>query len=384
MEVSDATPASPVTECHAMHANLAHRTLSASVLALAFGAAFAATAGAQGSSSPRTVGHVYEATNSSGGNAIQVFDRAGDGRLTAAGQVGTGGLGSGGSLHSQGGVIRDGNLVFAVNGGSGTVSALQVTSHGLVPRDTIPSLGTLPVSVTARNGIGYVVNQGSDTITGFRYSHDGALSALPGSSRPLTVNPARGITDAAQIEFTPDGSSLLVTEKASNTVNTFAVRSGYAQGPVAHPAAGTTPYGFDFDTRGHAVVSEAGSGSASSYDVGRRGFGVVSAAVRDTQAAACWLVVTRSGYAYAVNAASGTVSAYRVGRDGSLTLQAAVAADTGAGGTDAALSADQRLLYVRLGGGVISSWAVGRDGSMTDLGTTQGAAAFGTAGLAAE
>ena len=94
---------------------------------------------------------------------------------------------------------------------------------------------------------------------------DGDLSPLPGSTRPLTPNPAGGITDAAQIQFTPDGSALLVTEKASNTLDTFAVRGGYAGTAVPHASAGTTPYGFDFDARGHAIVSEAASGSASSY-----------------------------------------------------------------------------------------------------------------------
>ncbi len=372
-----------------MHHHLARpstrRSLSTAALAIGLGTAFAASASAHDGAPGvpgAAAGHVYEATNASGSNAVQVFDRAADGRLTASSLVPTGGAGSGASLHSQGGVIRAGNLLFAVNAGSATVSALQITDRGLVLRDTIPTSGTLPVSVTARDGVGYVVNQGSDTITGFRYTGNGHLFALAGSSRPLTPNPAGGITDAAQIQFTPDGSALLVTEKASNTLDTFAVRGGYAGRAVRHASAGTTPYGFDFDARGHAVVSEAASGSASSYDVGRRGFGVVSPAVSDTQAAACWLVVAK-GYAYAVNAASGTVSSYTVAKDGSLTLAAAVAATTGPGGTDATLSADQRSLYVRMGGGVVSSWAVGRDGSLTPLGTTQGAPAFGPAGLAA-
>jgi 6-phosphogluconolactonase (cycloisomerase 2 family) len=365
-----------------MHRHLARRSLSAAALAVGLGTAFAATASAHDSNARTPLGHVYETTNASTGNAIQVFDRDSGGRLTAGAVVPTGGLGSGASLHSQGGVVRQGDLLFTVNAGSATVSALQVTSHGLVLRDTVPTLGTLPVSVTVRGGVGYVVNQGSDTITGFRYAANGHLSALPGSTRALTPNPAGGITDAAQVQFTPDGSALLVTEKASNTLDTFAVRGGYAGTAVPHPSAGTTPYGFDFDARGHAVVSEAGSGSASSYDIGRRGFSVVSPAVSDTQAAACWLVVTR-GYAWAVNAASGTVSSYTVAGDGSLALKAAAAATTGPGGTDAAVSADQDNLYVRMGGGVVSSWAIGRDGSLTSLGTTQGAAAFGTAGLAA-
>lgn len=369
-----------------MHRLITRRALSAAALAVGLGTAFAASASAQGSPhggpSGAAAGHVYEATNASTGNAIQVFDRSADGRLTAAELVPTGGAGSGASLHSQGGVVRSGDLLFAVNAGSATVSTLEITRHGLVLRDTIPTLGTLPVSVTARDGVGYVVNQGTDTIAGFRYAGNGHLSPLPGSTRALTPNRAGGITDAAQIQFTPDGSTLLVTEKASNTLDTFAVRGGYAGAATPHPSAGTTPYGFDIDARGHAVVSEAATGSASSYAVGRRGVSVISPAVPDTQAAACWLVLTR-GYAWVVNAASGTVSSYTVGRDGSLALKSAAAATTGPGGTDAAVSADQQNLYVRMGGGVISSWAIGRDGSLTSLGTTQGASAFGPAGLAA-
>ncbi len=371
-----------ITKGQTMHRHLARRTISVAALTLGLGTAFAATASAQGHHSPTPAGHVYEATNASNGNAIQVFDRWADGRLIAAGLVATGGAGTGASLHSQGGVVREGDLLFAVNAGSATVSALQITRQGLVLRDTIPTNGTMPVSVTAHGGVGYVVNQGSDTISGFRYAKDGDLTPLPGSTRALTPNAAGGITDAAQVEFTPDGSTLLVTEKASNTLDTFAVRGGYAGAAVPHASAGTTPYGFAFDPRGHAIVSEAASGSASSYDVSRRGVRTLSSAVSDTQAAACWLVTAR-GYAYAVNAASGTVSSYTVAKNGTLTLKEAVAANTGAGGTDAAVSADQHFLYVRMGGGLVSSWSVGRDGSLTDLGTTQGAPAFGTAGLAA-
>lgn len=363
-----------------MHLQLAARSAAAGSLALALGVGFSAAAEADPGAN--VAGHVYEATNAAGGNAIQVFDRSADGHLATAATVSTGGSGSGGSLHSQGGVTRAGDLLFVVNAGSNSVSALEITTHGLVLRDTVSSGGALPVSVTVRAGIGYVVNQTSDTISGFHYSDTGHLSPLQGSTKALTPNPSGGITDAAQISFTPDGSTLVVTEKASNALDTFTVTDEYASGPVSHPSAGTTPYGFDFDPRGHAVVSEASSGSASSYAVGRRGFSLISSAVSNTQAAACWLVVSR-GYAWVVNAASGTVSSYAIAPDGSLTLVKAVAATTGPGGTDAALSQDGRSLHVRMGAGVVSSWAINRDGSLSTLGTTQGAASFGTAGLAA-
>jgi hypothetical protein len=55
--------------------------------------------------------------------------------------------GSGASLRSQGAVVLEGELLFAVNPGSATVSALPITAHGHVLRDTVPTNGSLPVSV---------------------------------------------------------------------------------------------------------------------------------------------------------------------------------------------------------------------------------------------
>jgi 6-phosphogluconolactonase len=328
------------------------------------------------------VGHTYEATNNATGNALVVFDRYANGSLQAAEQVATGGLGAGTSLHSQGGVARDRHLLFVVNAGDDSVSALAVTAHGLELRDRISTRGDFPVSVTVKDGVGYVLNQGSDTIRGFRYDGAGHLHSLSGSTRSLTPNPAGGTTDAAQVSFAPDGSSLVVTEKASSMIDTFTVEGGYAGKATAHPSAGTTPYGFDFDRRGHAIVSEATTGSASSYRV--RPFTPITEALSNTQQAACWLVVA-GNHAYVVNAASSSISSYRVARDGTLTLVAAVAAHTAAGPTDAAVSPDQRTLSVRLGDGSVASLRIAHDGSLAPIGMTAAtAAAFGTAGLAAD
>ncbi len=356
-------------------------TTRTSLLAIASaGALLVGAAGGASAHERAVVGHVYEATNSASGNALAVFDRAADGSLQARGSVPTGGLGAGASLHSQGGVVRDGRVLFVVNAGDDTVSALVATGHGLVLRDRISTHGDFPVSVTVRNGVGYVLNQGSDTIRGFRYDSAGHLSTLPGSTRSLTANPAGGTTDAAQVSFTPDGRSLVVTEKAANTIDTFTVFGGYAGQARPHASAGTTPYGFDFDRRGHAIVSEAATGSASSYRV--RPFGTITGALANGQKAACWLVVARD-HAYVVNAASNSISSYRIARDGSLSLVAAVAATTAPGATDAAVSPDQRSLSVRLGDGSVASYRIASDGSLTSTGTAA-ATAFGTSGLAAD
>jgi 6-phosphogluconolactonase (cycloisomerase 2 family) len=348
--------------------------------AAAAGALLVAMAGTASAHHRAVVGHAYEATNNAAGNALTIFDRYADGSLRPAGSVSTGGLGSGGSLHSQGGVARDGRTIFVVNAGDDTVSALAVTEHGLVLRGRISSGGDFPVSVTVHGGVGYVLNQGSDTVRGFRYDGAGHLRALPRSTRGLTPNPAGGTTDAAQVSFTPNGRALVVTEKASNTIDTFNVVRGLARRATPHASAGTTPYGFDFDRHGHAIVSEASTGSTSSYRV--RPFRVVTAALGDTQLAACWVAVA-GDHAYVVNSASTSISSYTIARDGTLTLASAVAATTDAGPTDAAVSPDQRTLSVRLGDGSLASFRIGHDGGLTSTGTAA-ATAYGTAGLVAD
>jgi 6-phosphogluconolactonase len=350
------------------------------VAAVVVGFAAPAQAHTRAHDDNNVVGHVYEASNAAAANAVNVFDRYADGSLKPAGAVTTGGLGAGASLHSQGGVARDGRVFFVVNAGDDSVSALVATGHGLVLRDKISSRGDFPVSVTVHDGVGYVLNQGSDTIRGFRYDGGGHLGRLSHSTRALTPNPAGGTVDAAQVSFTPDGRTLVVTKRATNSIDTFDVFFGYAGQARSHASAGTIPYGFDFDRRGHAIVSEAASGSASSYNV--RPFTPITAALGNTQRAACWLVVN-DDYAYVVNAASTSISTYKIAHDGSLTLVSAVAAITAAGPTDAAVSSDGRTLSVRLGDGSVTSFEIGSDGSLTPAGTAAGAA-YGTAGLIAD
>ena len=328
------------------------------------------------------VGHVYQPTNDAAGNAVAVYDRYADGSLDAAGSVSTGGLGAGASLASQGAIVRDGRLLFVVNAGDDTISALSTRGGELRVTDRIASGGDRPVSVTVHDGVGYVLNHDSDAISGFTYDRSGDLRRLPGSQRDLTPNPAGGLTDAAQVQFSPSGRTLVVTERGANAIDTFRVRAGYAGRPTSHPSAGTVPYGFDFDRRGTLVVSEAASGSASSYRVAP-GFRSITQALGNTQAAACWLVVT-GDYAWVVNAASASISSYRIGAEGRLTLVDAVAATTGAGPTDAAASPDGRSLHVRMRDGSVSSFTIGVGGHLTAAGSASVTTAFGVAGLVAD
>src|SRR5213080_1292635 len=203
-------------------------------------------------------GAVYTLTNQVGGNAVAVFARGADGRLTAAGTVSTGGTGTGAGLGSQGAVALsdDGRWLFAVNAGSNDVSVFAVRPSGVSLAGRTASGGTRPISLTIHRNVLYVLNAGGDgNISGFTVSASGDL----------------------------------------------------------------TPFGFAFGHRNELFVSEA-SGSASSYLLGRRGgLRTVSGAVLTHQGAPCWLVVTDDGrYTYTANAQGASISGFTIARNGAI------------------------------------------------------------------
>src|SRR5256886_3349886 len=93
-------------------------------------------------------GAVSALTTSPAGNAVVVYQRGADGSLTPDGLFATGGLGTGSSLGSQGGVIvsDDHQLLFAVNAGDNTISSYRIRPDGLELADTASSGRTMPPS----------------------------------------------------------------------------------------------------------------------------------------------------------------------------------------------------------------------------------------------
>jgi len=331
----------------------------------------AAPVGAQGLAA---TGAVFTASNASDGNAVLFFRRNAAGRLTHLGDFATGGDGSGGGLGNQGGVALDtaSRHLFVVNAGSDTVSVFGVEPRGLTLLDEEPSGGTSPISVTSYGDLVYVLNAGGDgNIAGFELAVDGTLSPLAGSIQPLSG----AATGPAQIGFSPDGRFLVVTEKGTNTIVTYAVGDdGVAAPPVVTTAEGITPFGFSFGHRGRLLVSEATGGAVaastvSSYELLSDGtLDAITSALATTQSAACWLVATGNGrYAYVTNTGDDTVTGLEVARDGSLSLLDAGGVTAVAGGApiDAALSRDGRFLYVLNGADdTLSEYRVGADGSL--------------------
>jgi 6-phosphogluconolactonase len=337
-------------------------------------------------------GAVYLATNAANGNQVLVLARAGDGSLSAPQTFSTGGTGTGGGLGNQGGVVlAQGNRrLLVVNAGSNEISVFAVRPQGVELLDRVPSGGQRPISLTVFRDLVYVLNAGgSGNISGFRLDPLGNLQPLQGSTRPLST----AASGPAQIAFSPDGGSLVVTEKATNTISTYQVsQAGLASGPNAQPSAGTTPFGFAFDRQGTLVVSEAFGGAAgasalSSYRLASNGtLQVISESVGTTQTAACWVVITGDGrFAYTTNTGSGNISGFLIGTNGSLSLLTAggITGVTGAAPIDLALSSGDRYLYsLNSGSGTISAFRVRSDGSLAALAGVSGIPA-GANGLAA-
>lgn len=360
----------------------ARPTLTLALAALTGGLVLTSAPAAQAAGD---AGAVYVLSNQPTGNAVIEYARSADGTLTLAGSHPTTGTGTGAGLGSQNAVVVDEthDHVYAVDAGSSSITSFRVTGDGLHRIGTVPSGGTTPTSITVHEDRLYVLNVGgAGNISGFSVS-DGALSPLAGSTRPLSGS----ATNPAQVSFTPDGSKLLVTERATNLVDVYRLAAdGTPVSRVGVPSSGAVPFGFDFDNKGHALVSEAAASTTSSYAVNDSGLATISASVPNLRTAACWLVATSNGkFAYTGNGGgSQSVSGYRVQPDGSLSL---VTPDgrtglTTAGVSDLALSGNSQFLYGRLGNGSVAAFAVQSDGDLTKLSEVGGLPA-GAAGIAA-
>jgi 6-phosphogluconolactonase len=330
-------------------------------------------------------GRVYIQTNDPAGNELIAFARAANGALTREQTLETGGLGNAPTgLGSQGSIAitDDGSGLLVVNAGSDDVSLFDIGSDGLHLAD-VTSVGDLPVSVTVHGSIAYVLNQGADTIQGLRIVGDD-LVGIPHSTANLSGRAVGG----AQVAFSPNGRLLAVTEKATQTIDTYAVRpNARAVGPKVQHSSGATPFGFQFGPDGRLYVSEAPASAASSYDVATDGtLGVISASVPNNQLAACWLIVTSDGrFAYRANAGSANVSEYTIASNGALALVgtgAAGATDPGPVDLDVT-NGDGFLFVLNSKTGSISGFSVNAtDGWLTAVGGASGFAAGG-AGLIA-
>jgi len=334
-------------------------------------------------------GGVFVLTNELS-NKVAVYARSTNGALQYVDAISTGGQGTGAGLGSQGAVqlSADGKWLLAVNAGSNDVSVFQVKNGGLSLVDRTASGGANPISLTIHGGLVYVLNSGgAGNLAGFKLDNNGHLSWMSGSNRAFS---GAGV-GPAEVQFSPDGDLLVVTEKASSKLSVYTVGdNGLVASQVAQNSSGATPFGFSFGKRGRLYVSEAPGSAVSSYSTLEDGSVTpISPSVPDTQAAACWIAVTPNGkFVYTANAGSGTISGYAIEPDGSLHLLNADGRTgiVGPGSTllDIAITNNGQFLYViARAHGAVYGFHIGSDGSLSPIGNAGGLPTTSTTGIAA-
>jgi 6-phosphogluconolactonase (cycloisomerase 2 family) len=339
---------------------------------------------------------VFVQTDATSGNQVVAFDRGNDGSLTLADTYDTGGLGGVliGSvvdhLASQGSLTYDQvhALLYAVNAGSNTVSVFSVSGDQLTLRQVVDSGGTFPVSVATHGDLVYVLNaKDGGSVSGYRAA-GGKLHPIPGSIRSLGLTIPTDTTQfthtPGQVAFSPDGSQVIVTTKATTSaIDVFAVSpSGrLSSAPVVNSEPSTVPFAVTFDPAGHLVVANAGNSSLATFTLGSDGSAALIDSVGTGQPATCW-VATAQGFFFASNAGGPSVSGYAVGGTGQLSLLGATS--THPGTVDASASDGGRYLYVQTGlNGVVDEFQVNADGSLTVIGSVTVAGAIGGEGIVA-
>lgn len=330
--------------------------------------------------SHRPAGAVFVQTDDLKANSVIAFDRGADGQLRRTGSYLTGGKGATldgavvDPLASQGSLTLDSRhgLLFAVNGGSDTITVFGVEGSRLVRRQILPSHGDLPVSVSVAGDLAYVLNaRDGGSISGYRIVGRTVLP-VSGSIRNLHLAPNANpefLQSPAQVAVTPNRRAVVVATKTHGTLVSYPLNHGVPSTPKT-TKSGTVPFALSFDRAGRLLVVDA-TGFATSYRVGPKAALTQVSQVGPTgQQAACWTVVV-GGTLYAANAGSNSISSFRV-RAGRLTLLDATAAGTDGGPVDLAASRHGDYLYQLSGAaGTVDVYRVGSHGALTRIGTTQ-------------
>ena len=209
----------------------------------------------------RRAGAVFAMTNATAGNEIVTYSRASDGTLERVGRIRTRGLGIGVDTDTQGPLrlSPDNRFLYAVNPGSDNISVFEVNGSRLRFIQIIEA-GDQPLSLTICGDLLYSLDGSvaGNGIRGFRMAADGKLTELPNSFRMLSSP----IAVPGDIEFSPDGRTILVTQKTTNTlltppnaIDAFTIGDdGYASMmPIRNASFGLRPFSLAFRGDGRLV-----------------------------------------------------------------------------------------------------------------------------------
>jgi 6-phosphogluconolactonase (cycloisomerase 2 family) len=339
---------------------------------------------------------VFVQTDNTAGNQVAVYDRADNGTLTLENTYNTGGLGGAlnGSqvdhLGSQGSLNYDprNDALYAVNAGSNTVSVFSVWGDHLTLRQVVGSGGTFPVSVAVHGNLVSVLNARNGGSVQEYYAFFGHLFPVPGSNRALGLTIPTDTTEfthtPGQVAYSPDGSKLIVTTKASsNAIDVFNVGffGNLSPSPVVNSVPGTVPFAITFDQTGHLVIAEAGPSALATFTLNWNGTITQLDSLASGQTGLCWVAPAGSLF-FTGNTGANSTSGYQTNASGQLTLLGSTPTDPGT--VDASASSNGHFLYVQTGGnGIVDEFQVNANGSLTEIGSVTVAGAAGGQGIAA-
>lgn len=330
-------------------------------------------------------GVVYVMSNSDSQNEILVYSRSrrGDLRAIPHARTATGGEGGGDNapadpLGSQNSLIYDdeSDLLFAVNAGDNTISVIKPRLFGrkLQVTDLVSSGGDIPVSIAVSEGKVYVLNAGGvGIVTTYELTKRNKLVELSRFELGLSNNteiPFNNVFAPGQVGIDPVARHMFVVHAGGQEVLTVDLdNDGVPAGEIQSTSTpGVVPFSFATTRFGSLLVSEAGSGSVSSFDAPTPTNELpFTSTAESTQAAACWIVTHDNGFAYISNTVSDSISSFTYNRLGEVTLLNGEAGRTSGAPTDLAFAGNQRFLYsLDAAAGVISAFAVnGKTGKLT-------------------
>ena len=144
-------------------------------------------------------------------------------------------------------------------------------SQTIVRRTVLTALLALSLSALPGHG-GASADEGAGAIFALTNATTGNAvvayhRAADGSLEPAGPYPTGGLGTGAglgsqnavivtQVAFSYDGDTVIVAERATNMISTFAVEDDQLDGPFFTPSAGPTPFGFAVGQRDTLLVSE--------------------------------------------------------------------------------------------------------------------------------
>ncbi len=243
------------------------------------------------SDSMQVSGAVYTHTNEPS-NRVIAFRRAADGALTLQARHETGGAGSGEPyLDSQGSVVLtgDGRHLLVVNAASDEVSVFAVEGDGGLEFVEKTSVGPAPKSAAEHDGLVYVLNTAEPSVSGYRVV-EGGLEPIAGAERRLPM-PNAG---PAQVGFSPDGRTLVVTERDADSIVAYAVDAdGHRESLGCNRHLARHPMGLPSRAAGSSwsprpSEHRRATAAASSYNLVGSSLTPVTESVPNGRSEICW------------------------------------------------------------------------------------------------